>query len=408
MVAVKGRRMSAGFLAIAEGPGGISDADATLVAALRAAGAVFYCKTTNPQAIMHLETDSFLGPTTNPLNTALTCGGSSGGEAALIAAGGSVLGIGTDIGGSIRNPCANCGLYGFKPTAARLPRTGMVGGMPYQESIVGATGPHAVSGRDLELFIRVILATEPWRTDPGTVGMPWRNVEGEGWRHGGARPRVGVMWDDGVVVPQPPMRRALEGSVAKLKAAGFELVDVQPHKSREAWDLIHRLFFTDGGKRVRDLCAASGEPVLPMTEWVMAGVDAVDATALRALVGEREGFRSAYNAYWNSLGIDVLLCAPGYGPAQPLGTTKYWNYTSFFNLVDYPAGVFPTDLSVGPEDPKKDDRTEFKGDEDRYCAEMYDADTLKNAPLCLQVVGQRWDDERTLKAMRLIAETVRA
>lgn len=54
--------------------------------------AVFYCKTTNPQAIMHLETDSFLGPTVNPFNSRLTSGGSSGGEGALIGGGGSVLG----------------------------------------------------------------------------------------------------------------------------------------------------------------------------------------------------------------------------------------------------------------------------------------------------------------------------
>lgn len=419
MVAVKGRRMTAGFLAIAEGPDGVSAADATLVAALRAAGAVFYCKTTNPQAIMHLETDSFLGPTVNPFNTALTCGGSSGGEAALMAAGGSVLGIGTDIGGSIRNPCANCGLYGFKPTAARLPRGGMTGGMPHQESIVGATGPQTVSARDLRLFIEVVLAREPWRVDPGCVGMPWRQraepaggagpAEGAGratWRHGGARPRVGVMWDDGLVSLQPPMARALRDAVAKLRAAGFEVVDVAPYRSREAWDLISSLYFTDGGRRVRGLCAATGEPVLPLTEWVLQGAREVDATALRALVQARDAFRAAYNAHWNGLAVDVLLCAPGHGPAQPLGTTKYWNYTSFFNLVDYPAGVFPAS-HVQPSD-AKETKTEYLSDMDRYCSDIYDPELFRNAPVGLQVVGQRWDDEATLDALALIAETVRA
>lgn len=92
MVAVKGRRISAGYLGILESEEGTSAEDSVLIAAFRAAGAVFYCKTTNPQAIMHLECDSFLGPTLNPLNTDLTPGGSTGGEAALIAAGGSVLG----------------------------------------------------------------------------------------------------------------------------------------------------------------------------------------------------------------------------------------------------------------------------------------------------------------------------
>jgi amidase len=84
--------MSAGFLSILESPEGVNATDAVIVAAFRKAGAVFFCKTTNPQGIMHLETNSFLGITTNPFNTNLTPGGSSGGESALIAAGGSVLG----------------------------------------------------------------------------------------------------------------------------------------------------------------------------------------------------------------------------------------------------------------------------------------------------------------------------
>lgn len=85
---------------------------------------VFYVKTTNPQAIMHLETDSFLGPTLNPYNRLLTAGGSSGGEGALIGIGASPIGVGTDIGGSIRNPAAVNGIYGFKATSLRLPKAG--------------------------------------------------------------------------------------------------------------------------------------------------------------------------------------------------------------------------------------------------------------------------------------------
>jgi hypothetical protein len=84
----------------------IAEQDAHVIEILRAAGAVFYCKTTLPQAIMHLETNSYLGPTTNPYNrSTMSAGGSSGGEGALIAIKGSVLGIGTDIGGSIRSVC---------------------------------------------------------------------------------------------------------------------------------------------------------------------------------------------------------------------------------------------------------------------------------------------------------------
>ena len=85
----------------------IASEDAHVISILRKAGAIFYCKTTLPQAIMHLETDSYLGPTTNPYQRhVISSGGSSGGEGALLAMHGSPLGIGTDIGGSIRSVCS--------------------------------------------------------------------------------------------------------------------------------------------------------------------------------------------------------------------------------------------------------------------------------------------------------------
>jgi amidase len=119
-----------------------------------------------------LETESNLyGTTTNPYNTKLTPGGSSGGESALIAMKGSVLGIGTDIGmffdsplagcpdffsgGSIRVPAAFCGLYGLKPSVARLPHGGLSGLHAGMENIVGAVGPLAKSIDDMRLFCKV-------------------------------------------------------------------------------------------------------------------------------------------------------------------------------------------------------------------------------------------------------------
>lgn len=95
--------------------------DSQMVEMLRHMGAVFYCKTNQPQAIMHLESTSHYGRTLNPFNVNLSAGGSSGGEGALVALKGSVLGVGTDIGGSIRCPSAFCGIYGFKPTTCILP-----------------------------------------------------------------------------------------------------------------------------------------------------------------------------------------------------------------------------------------------------------------------------------------------
>ena len=95
-----------------------------LVQILEDAGAVVFCKTNLPQAIMALESHSFWGRTLNPLNTSLSPGGSSGGCSALMAFGGSPLSLGSDIGGSLRGPAAACGLWSLKPTTQRLPRGG--------------------------------------------------------------------------------------------------------------------------------------------------------------------------------------------------------------------------------------------------------------------------------------------
>jgi amidase len=115
------------------------------------------------------------GCTTNPYNTDYTPGGSSGGEAALIALGGSPLGVGTDIGGSIRMPAGMCGLYGLKPSAGRFPVLGIRPALPGQEAVRATVGPMAPDLESLELWSQVILESAPWERDPMVLNMPWRD-----------------------------------------------------------------------------------------------------------------------------------------------------------------------------------------------------------------------------------------
>ena len=97
-------------------------------------------------------------------------------------------------------------------------------------------GPMARSARDLELFFTTILDSKPWEDDPSCLKMPWRKDEVV-WK-GKNGMKVGVMWDDGVVRPQPPMRRAMSTVVEKLRKNGVEVVDYKPFRSAEAWNLI--------------------------------------------------------------------------------------------------------------------------------------------------------------------------
>lgn len=202
--------------------------------------------------------------TVNPYNTSLTAGGSSGGEGALVGLRGSVLGIGSDIGGSIRSPAANCGVFGFKPTAGRLPLTGWAPLLSAAEHIVPTNGPLSTSLKGLELFMRVSLngngdgdgngndgvgagSGKPWLREPNLVAMPWRDPASyfaADAREGGERRKlkVAVMWDDGVVKPHPPIAKALKDVVEKLKASeNIEVVDWKPWRHDWAWEIIVRL-----------------------------------------------------------------------------------------------------------------------------------------------------------------------
>ncbi|KLT42912.1 amidase [Cutaneotrichosporon oleaginosum] len=374
----------------------VATEDAHMVSVMRDAGAVFYCKTTNPQALMQLECTSYLGTTTNPHNTRLTPGGSSGGEGALIGFKGSPLGIGTDVGGSIRCPAAHCGIYGFKPTAGRVPYGGCNAPMlpPGWEGILCTHGPMARSAEDLEMYMKLIADSEPWRRDPSLVVKPWTPVRS-------AKLRVGVLWDDGVVAPVVPMRRGLEMTVDKLRAAGHEVVTYKPYKSEEAWEVLRKLYWPDAGQAVRQCLDEAGEPMHPLSAWIIdqGGEKAPTASDLLSAVAARDAFRLALAKHWQESGVDVVL-SPAYAtPAPPHFTSTYWNYTAYWNLANYPAAVFPTGLVVESGDVHEGSP---RNDKEKEIWDTYDPATAEGAPISLQLVGYVGQDEATLAALRVV------
>lgn len=142
-------------------------------------------KTTVPQSLMIGETISnIFGTTFNPYNRLLSCGGSSGGEGALIALHGSPIGLGTDIGGSIRIPAAFNGLFGLKSSAGRFPLFNITKNRDGQESIRSIGGPIAHNPSDLAYFMRAILEQKPWNKDPDVLELPWREESYQNGKNG--------------------------------------------------------------------------------------------------------------------------------------------------------------------------------------------------------------------------------
>lgn len=167
--------------------------------------------------------NNLYGRTVMPFNRDLSSGGSSGGEGALIGFRGSSLGVGSDIGGSIRIPSAFNGLYGLRPSYHRMPYGGATNSMEGFEAINSVLGPMTTSISALKLFVQAVLAGEPWRYDANASHIPWRQSQYELEEHnGGKNLCFGIMWSDGLVKPTPPITRGLKIMKEKLEAQGHK------------------------------------------------------------------------------------------------------------------------------------------------------------------------------------------
>src|SRR5262245_13265549 len=157
-LAVAGVRFTAGSTFYRDN---IAGTDAEAVRRLKAAGAIVLGKTNCPDMSASTETTNLVfGLTRNPWNPDRSAGGSSGGEASLIASGGSPLGVGSDFGGSIRIPAAFCGVFGLKPTGGRIPTQGHLPETPHVISEWNTVGPIARSVEDIALALSVLSNTQ--------------------------------------------------------------------------------------------------------------------------------------------------------------------------------------------------------------------------------------------------------
>ncbi|KAJ5810410.1 uncharacterized protein N7503_002628 [Penicillium pulvis] len=387
----------------------VATEDAHLLQLLAKAGAVFHVRTNQPQALMHLCcNNNITGATLNPYNRTLTPGGSSGGEGASTGFKCAPLGIGTDIGGSIRCPAAFCGSYGFRPTSMRNPLAGAKVAAIGQETIHGVIGPlSSTSLEDIELFQKAVLDQEPWDVETSLVPVPWKTVAPT------RSMTVAIMWDDGCVRPHPPIVRALKLAKERLLAAGIKVVDWEPYKHDHGWKIISSLYYPDAAALQRKMIRESGEPVLPLSEWCFNYSRAVPLTHPEAweLQYERDVYRDDYNAVMKSRGVDFIISPTYTGVAAVYGESHYWNYTAIWNVLDLPSVVFPSGLTVDSkldalteQDQKYKPRNEV---DEREWEKYQSPERYEGAPVALQVAGRHFKDEETLAAAKLIEEIIK-
>ncbi|KAF3767138.1 acetamidase [Cryphonectria parasitica EP155] len=374
--------------------------DSTLVTMLEEAGAVFYVKTNVPTAMMIAESvNNLFGRTVNPINRQLTSGGSSGGESALIAFKGSCLGIGTDIGGSLRIPAACTGIFTLRPSFGRFPTLKCRSGMSGQEAVQSVNGPLARTLEDITLEAKTVVDAEPWLHDPRMVPIPWREVSLP------KKLKIAVMYNDGIVTPTPPVTRALKNTVDKLRASGHEIVDWDPKDQLQGLRLLGRMFVADGAKSIKKELARSGEPMRPEMKFYEVATE-LGTYDMWQIHLERTDLQRRYLERWNAAGIDAILC-----PTTPFSSAKNGQfkhvlvgYTGVFNVLDYSCVSFPTGLTVDKsvDEPLKEDSYTPLNDICKAVHAEYEPDLLHGMPISLQLVARRLEEEKVLAMTKQI------
>ncbi len=408
--------------------GRIAERDAAMVELLREVGAVVLGRTNLSQTMLYAEArNPLFGQTSNPWSASHSPGGSSGGEAAALAAGMSPLGIGTDIGGSIRVPAHFCGVCGIKPSLDRLPMRGHRGVFVGQEAVRAMGGPMARTVDDLALFFRAVDPGRMSQLDSRVPPVPFEEPE----RVRLETMRVGVYTADGMLAVSRSVARAVERASQALRARGCDVVSFEPPDVVGMLSAYLGALSADGGAAL--LLALSGGDVDPVLEPLRRlaslpeGVRRLGAFAAKALgqrsvalmlaaTGEKtagevwaltarlRANRAALLEAMDRAAVDALLCPPFATPALPHGKSKNFtlasSYSILFNAAQLPAGVVPVTRVRDDETARAASRDWL----DRHAAEV-DARSA-GLPVGVQVVGRPWRESIVLAVMRAIEDEV--
>ncbi|GAC1351010.1 MAG: amidase [Ktedonobacteraceae bacterium] len=399
--------------------------DDLYVARMREAGAIILGKTNVAQLLFYVESDNpVYGRTNNPWNLDRSPGGSSGGQAAIIAAGGSPLGLGTDIGGSIRIPATFCGITGLKPTTGRTTDAGRYSMHIGQRAVVSQVGVLARRVDDVELGLEIINggrnpATEP----PMPLGDP-RTVDV-------SRLRVAYYTDDGTFQVAPAVRRAVLEAADILKSAGAQVTAWSPPAVSHALDLFYSIMSSDGAQGLKQtLGRDKRDPrIVPLLMFGQRSRPTLSVLGgLLKLLGQQGlagsirnfGYRDTLH-YWQLVEaqmeyqhrflealdsadggpFDVILCPAFALPALTHGSSRdlllAGAYTLLYNLLGYPTGIVPVTRV------RSEEEVGHKPSRDIVEQAAYKVELGSTGlPVGVQVVGRPWREHVALAAMREI------
>ncbi|CAB60496.2 Amidase domain-containing protein [Caenorhabditis elegans] len=413
----------------------------SLVKFLKNQGAIPFCLTNLPQGLLsYITSNPVYGTTKNPWDFSRTPGGSSGGEAALLAAGGTVFGIGNDLVGSLRIPAAFCGLVSLKPTQDRLHESEMHPGLPGRGRLGYSCGFFTRNVEDQEYLLRLVIGKPEYQQmSPYSSLSPLLDTSSDDKR----KPVIGWFVDDGFCSVSPSNQRAVEETIGKLKELGYEVkefkvndIDTKFHSHAVA-DMLFRNVMPDNGEYMSEMYGS--EPydrymshfirlvrykqvfvirwlaqhvLLPLAQYTPLKSKQVlclgkaynsDPACVRQNQEKTDSYKMKWIRYWKGLGIDALICPSFITPAQPfkypvLLTTGAF-ITGLFNMLDCPSAVVP----VAPVREKENDKFETNGD---FVLKLQAAAIKETSgmPNSVQIVALPNQEEMCLKVMRIVEE----
>jgi amidase len=365
MVSTGGTKGRAGF---------VPDKDATVVKRLRAAGAVLIGKTNTPELTLAYETDNLIyGRTNNPYDLARTCGGSSGGAAAIVAAGGVPFDIGSDTGGSIRLPAHYCGIAGIRPTSGLVPRTGHILPPAGATDRLTQLGPMSRHVEDLPLILSIIAGMD-WQ-DPAVVPMPLKDPHAVQLE----QLRVVFHTDNGVVTPTAEIQAAAGSAADALADAGARVSQGCPDGLAEASELYFGILVGDGAAWIENLLESYGttEP----HPWIqglieMARDNKLSTAQYTDLLSAWDSFHSRMLSFMEP--YDLLISPPNAFPAlrhgEAMDQVPAFSYTFLYNLLGWPGAVVR--VGTSPE----------------------------GLPIGVLIVGQPWGEHHALRVAAFLEE----
>jgi len=377
------------------------------------------------------------GRSTNPWSPGYTCGGSSGGECALLGCDGSALGFGSDVGGSLRIPVSFCGLYSLKPGGSRVSTFGARGCVPGFEALRDCKGPMGRSVGDVELACRLIFGRSG-QSREWLPPLPYRDVKLP------AKLKFGYYKSYPVVRASPAVQRAVQETVDALRKAGHECVEFAvPNMTEMARVFVAltsadkyetltshlgpdpkdpSLFLVTLGPRlpgfVRYLVGWAARTFLgdPFFERVFLNSRERSVKEYWAVTKDRDEYSKLFfSEVWDKHGFDGIICPVNALPTIPHGTTADLAPLAFttclYNVVDHPVGVVPVTRVDKASDALTDEWHTSGGEKGSsfifdkvYGGKTpnYNPAAMHGIPVGVQIVGKHWEDEKVIEMMKVV------